>query len=290
MIGKIIKIISNQYTVYDNGSRINCIALGRMRKTDKPIVGDNVLYSLIDDKYCIEKIYPRENQLIRPLISNIDQAMIVSSAKEPDFSSVLVDRLIFLVSYYGIKPVIVITKMDLVKADNDWIYDYIRDYRKSGYTVIEIGHDYDLTVLKQNLKGKVTVLAGQSGVGKSSLLNKLDSNFALHTQEISKALNRGKHTTKYVKLYKLNEGSYIFDTPGFSSYELYNIEHKKLKEYYPEFFDCICEYDDCRHVIESEKVCNVKSAVKSGKIDKGRYERYVYIYNKLKENYERRYK
>ncbi len=284
MIGKIIKIISNQYTVYDNGSRINCIALGRMRKTDKPIVGDNVQYSLIDDKYCIEKIYPRENQLIRPLISNIDQAMIVSSAKEPDFSSVLVDRLIFLVSYYGIKPVIVITKMDLVKADNDWIYDYIRDYRKSGYTVIEIGYDYDLTVLKQNLKGKVTVLAGQSGVGKSSLLNKLDSNFALHTQEISKALNRGKHTTRHSELYEVSDG-WLADTPGFSSLDFSNIDLYSLANSIGDFkTNQKCRFNDCRHI--NEPGCQIKLGVEKGTISKIRYQNYLDVAplcNKRKE-------
>ncbi len=272
MQGKIIKILSNQYTVYDQGKRIAALAMGKLRLGSKPLVGDNVEYDLINDKYCIDKIYPRENFLYRPAISNVDQAMIVMSAKSPDFSSVLVDRLIFLISYYHIEPLIVVSKMDLA-TENDDVYKYIADYRQSGYRVILIGHDYNLRDLKKALAGKVTVLAGQSGVGKSSLLNKLDEKFALHTQEISKALNRGKHTTRHTELYEVC-GGWLADTPGFSSLDFSNINANELATRIKDFkIEKSCKFNDCIHL--NEPGCAIKEAVAKGEISAYRYKNYV---------------
>lgn len=274
MQGKIIKILSNQYTVYDNGKRVTALAMGKLRLGVKPLVGDNVEYDLINDKYCIDKIYSRENVLYRPAISNVDQAMIVMSAKQPDFSSVLVDRLIFLISYYHIEPLIVVSKMDLTE-ENDLVYKYIADYKNSGYKIILVGHNCQLEDLKQALKGKVTVLAGQSGVGKSSLLNRLDKNFALHTQEISKALNRGKHTTRHTELYEVCDG-WLADTPGFSSLDFSGIDGRKLAERIKDFkVDNICKFNDCRHL--NEPGCAIKEGVAQGKISKIRYQNYIDI-------------
>ncbi len=272
MQGKIIKILSNQYTVYDGQNALLAVAMGRLRLADKPLVGDNVEFELLNDKYCITKVLERENMLYRPAIANVDQAMIVMSAKLPDFSNVLVDRLIFLISYYHIEPLIVVSKMDLVEKDDE-VYKYIEDYRKSGYQVILIGHDLDLTDLKAALKGKVTVLAGQSGVGKSTLLNKLDEKFALHTQEISKALNRGKHTTRHTELYEVANG-WLADTPGFSSLDFSYISGRKLAERIKDFnVDQPCKFNDCKHV--NEPGCKIKQAVAEGKISSYRYQNYV---------------
>ncbi|MDO4378858.1 MAG: ribosome small subunit-dependent GTPase A [Erysipelotrichia bacterium] len=272
MQGKIIKILSNQYTIYDQGKRIAALAMGKLRLGSKPLVGDNVEYDLINDRYCIDKIYPRENYLFRPAISNVDQAMIVMSAKSPDFSSVLVDRLIFLISYYHIEPLIVVSKMDLAE-ENDEVYKYIADYRKSGYRVILIGHDYNLADLKKALAGKVTVLAGQSGVGKSSLLNKLDEKFALHTQEISKALNRGKHTTRHTELYEVC-GGWLADTPGFSSLDFSSIKASELAARIKDFkIEKSCKFNDCIHL--NEPGCAIKEAVAQGKISAYRYKNYA---------------
>lgn len=272
MQGKIIKILSNQYTVYDNGKRVTALAMGKLRLGVKPLVGDNVEYDLINDKYCIDKIYSRENVLYRPAISNVDQAMIVMSAKQPDFSPVLVDRLIFLISYYHIEPLIVVSKMDLTE-ENDLVYKYIADYKNSGYKIILVGRNYQIDDLKQALKGKVTVLAGQSGVGKSSLLNRLDKNFALHTQEISKALNRGKHTTRHTELYEVCDG-WLADTPGFSSLDFSGIDGRKLAERIKDFkVDNSCKFNDCRHL--NEPGCAIKEAVAQGKISKIRYQNYI---------------
>ncbi len=283
MLGKIIKIVSNQYTVYSEGKIYDAIAMGKVRLQTKPVVGDEVQFELIDEQYCIQKIKQRRNQLYRPAISNVDQAMIVMSAVEPDFSNVLVDRLIFLISYNDIKPVIVITKMDLIKEDNE-IYSFIEDYKKSGYQVICTGYGSDLNKLKETLKGKVTVLAGQSGVGKSSLLNRLDKNFALHTQEISKALGRGKHTTRHTELYQV-AGGWLADTPGFSSLDFSRIDSKVLIDKIKDFkVDEPCRFNDCQHINEPD--CVIKKGVENGSISALRYKNYldvVLLCNQRKE-------
>lgn len=272
MLGKIIKILPNQYTVYtENNERLLALAMGKLRLGVKPVVGDIVEVENQDDKWCIQKIYERKNQLIRPAIANIDQAMIVMSAANPVFSNVLVDRLIFLISYFDIEPVIVISKMDLVKQ-NDPVYDYIQDYKKSGYKVILVGHEYNLDELKRTLKDKVTVLAGQSGVGKSSLLNKLDPNFCLHTQEISKALNRGKHTTRFTELYEVAQG-WLADTPGFSSLDFSRIDSKVLVNKIKDFKEAgLCRFNDCQHL--TEPGCAIIEKVESGQISSYRYQNF----------------
>ena len=169
----IIKNISNQYEVlFEDGSIQTCVAMGKVRLDKKPLVGDHVLVEEFDSKYGIQKILERKNSLIRPAIANVDQALIVMSAFEPDFSTTLVDRLIFLISYANIKPVLCVTKMDLVKP-NDPIYKSIEDYRKSGYEVYTTGKDFDESEIIECFADKITVLTGQSGAGKSSLLNAL---------------------------------------------------------------------------------------------------------------------
>lgn len=262
MTGLIIKIVSNQYTVHtEDGKDVVAVAMGKLRLGSKPLVGDRVEYELIDDRYAIQKILPRTNYLVRPAIANVDQAMIVMSAVEPDFSPRLVDKLIFLISYRFIEPVLVITKMDLVKEDSR-IYEYIEDYRNSGYTVITVGADSDVEYVREALRGRITVLTGQSGVGKSTLLNRLDEAFATATQEISRARGRGKHTTRHTQLYEVGEGL-IADTPGFSSLDFSRIDALTLAGRIHDFQNAgECRFKDCKHINEPD--CRVKKKVESG--------------------------
>ena len=273
MTGLIIKIVSNQYTIHtEDGKDVVAVAMGKLRLGSKPLVGDRVEYELIDDRYAIQKILPRTNYLVRPAIANVDQAMIVMSAVEPDFSPRLVDKLIFLISYRFIEPVLVITKMDLVKEDSR-IYEYIEDYRNSGYTVITVGADSDVEYVREALRGRITVLTGQSGVGKSTLLNRLDEAFATATQEISRARGRGKHTTRHTQLYEVGEGL-IADTPGFSSLDFSRIDALTLAGRIHDFQNAgECRFKDCKHINEPD--CRVKKKVESGEISRIRYLNYL---------------
>ena len=275
MQGQIIKIVSNQYTIItEDKEYLQVVAMGKLRLGTKPVVGDIVEYELLDGQYGMQKILERKNQLRRPAIANIDQAMIVMSAVDPAFSSILVDKLIFLIEYEDIEPVIVITKMDLVK-DDDPVYEYIEDYRKSGYKVILSGHDFQLDDIQDALKGKITVLTGQSGVGKSTLLNKLDPEFAAATQAISKALGRGKHTTRHTQLYPVGDG-WLADTPGFSSLDFSWHDSAILAEKIRDFQGLPqCRFKDCRHINEPD--CQVKKAVEEGRVSSIRYKHYLEV-------------
>ncbi|MBQ3385190.1 MAG: ribosome small subunit-dependent GTPase A [Erysipelotrichaceae bacterium] len=273
MTGLIIKIISNQYTILtEDGQEVLAVAMGKLRLGSKPLVGDKVEYELLDGRYAIQKILPRKNYLVRPAIANVDQAMIVMSAVQPVFSPLLVDKLIFLISYRDIEPVIVITKMDLV-SPNDRINTYINDYVESGYQVITVGHDRDVEDVRDALKGKITVLTGQSGVGKSTLLNRLDRDFAAATQEISKSMGRGKHTTRHTQLFPVGEGL-IADTPGFSSLDFSRIDALTLAGKIHDFRNAgECRFKDCKHVNEPD--CAVKKKVELGEISRIRYNNYL---------------
>ncbi len=277
----IIKNISNQYEVlFEDGSIQTCVAMGKVRLDKKPLVGDHVLVEEFDSKYGIQKILERKNSLIRPAIANVDQALIVMSAFEPDFSTTLVDRLIFLISYANIKPVLCVTKMDLVKP-NDPIYESIEDYRKSGYEVYTTGKDFDESEIIECFANKITVLTGQSGAGKSSLLNRINPDFQLHTQETSKALGRGKHTTRHCQLFKIGSG-WVADTPGFSSLDFSRIDLIELKDKIEDFqIEESCKFRDCVHINEPD--CAVKRYVEEGKISSIRYENYKDVAQLIKQ-------
>ena len=268
MISKIIKIISNDYTVkLDNNDIITVKARGVFRnKNITPLVGDNVKVDI--NKKVIDEILTRKNELIRPPVSNIDQAIIVTSCLNPDFSSNLLDKMLTIIEYNNIKPIIIITKYDLL-SDTKYI-DYIIGYYKSiGYQVF-INNEID--EIKKLFKNKVTILTGQTGVGKSSLINKL-GNMNLKTNEISKALGRGKHTTRHVELYDLFDGL-IADTPGFSSLSFIDMTKEYIRDNFIEFnsYKDKCKYRDCMHINEDE--CEIKRKVKENIILKERYENY----------------
>ena len=196
--GTIIKMISNQYTIDTGNGEIIAKPRGKMRLNQSPVVGDVVQFEKVDDSYRIHSIEPRKNKLLRPSISNVDQALIVTSLKDPDFSDHLLNRLIFLVSLSHVKPVIVITKMDLIEDCKPY-EDELKKYEKAGYPIFYSYPGYNEQALMELIDGKISVLCGQSGAGKSSLLNRLDPSFQLQTQEISKALGRGKHTTRLIE-------------------------------------------------------------------------------------------
>lgn len=232
------------------------------------------------------KLLPRKNFLIRPPICNVDQAFIVSSCKEPDFSSALLDKFLLIIEHLDIEPIIILSKADL---DDGSIDKYITSYERAGYKIFKISSkdNQGIDNLKTLFKDKVTVITGQSGVGKSSLLNALDINLNLETNEISKSLGRGKHTTRHVELIKMY-GGYIGDTPGFSSLEL-KMSPEQLAVAYHDFakYSLQCKFRGCLH--DSEPNCAVKNAVNDGNISKERYEHYLLNLQEVKKKEERKY-
>ncbi|UPU39815.1 ribosome small subunit-dependent GTPase A [Erysipelothrix sp. Poltava] len=276
----ITRIVSNRYSVYFEGEFIIATAMGKLRLGDKPIVGDHVRIEELDGKWVIQQVLPRRNQLIRPLVRNVDQALIVMSAKEPDFSFTLVNRLIFLVSLQNINPIIIVSKGDL--ADSALKQSILDEYEQYGYTVIMSGKDISTDALESVMENKISVLAGQSGVGKSSILNRISDDLEPNTQEISKALGRGRHTTRHNQIYPLC-GGWIADTPGFSSLDFSSVDPVELSQSIPDFVPFIgnCKYRDCMHI--QEPGCIIKEKVESGEISKQRHQDYLDCLTLIKE-------
>ena len=269
MEGKIVKIISNLYSVEANNNLYNCRARGKIKYNKlTPLVGDKVLFDN-KEKYILE-ILPRKNSLDRPSISNIDSALIITSVKKPDLSLNLLDKQITLCVINNIEPIIVFTKLDLLnKKDLKYIKSIMKYYSNIG---IKVCTNNNLFKLKKYIKNKTLVLTGQTGAGKSTLMNKLDKKLNLATNEISEALGRGKHTTRHVELFKYKT-SFIADTPGFSSLDLNNVNLDDIKNSFIEFKNVNCPYKDCTHTNENE--CTIKELVNNNKILKSRYENYL---------------
>lgn len=275
--GRITKIISNQYTIHDHDKSLIAVPRGKLRLSQAPVVGDLVEYENDNDTPRILRIFPRKNRLLRPSVANVDQALIVTSCKDPDFSDHLLNRLIFLVSMEDVEPVICITKYDmLTDTEKAQLQQVLNRYRQAGYTVVFTYPGSNDEELRQVLDGKISVLCGQSGAGKSSLLNRLEPSFQLHTQKISKALGRGKHTTRHCELHQAG-GGLVADTPGFSSLEFsrLDVEHldEKIRDFQPYLHQC--RFKDCRHL--KEPGCNIKEAVEAEKINPSVYEDYKQI-------------
>lgn len=271
MEGIIIKNISNDYTVRTNNNElIVCKVRGKFRNNKlTPLVGDKVI---IDKKEkVILEIKKRKNELIRPRVANIDQAIIVTSVKHPNFDSFLLDKLLTIISFNNIKPIICFTKLDLLNSsETKTINNYMKYYEKIGYTVTTNQNKKQILSL---IKDKVTVFTGQSGVGKSSLLNILDKNLKLKTNDISYALNRGKHTTRHTELFEICEG-YLVDTPGFSAVDFNNMSKLDIRDNMNEMFDNLhnCKYRDCLHL--KEDGCYIKKLVEEKEILESRYQNY----------------
>lgn len=294
MIARVKEIVLNEYVLenIEDNSEFKASLRGNIKRKNGILVGDLVEVEVSYDRYMIKKILPRKNSLIRPPVANIDNLVIVVSLSTPSPDFFLLDKQIVLAKFKDILPIIVINKIDLNISDiTNKDLSYIKNvYGNLGFQIIEVSakNNIGIDVLKEKLHNKISAFSGNSGVGKSSIINKIFGTNSL-TFEVAKKTNRGRHTTKHVKIYK-NEDMYVLDTPGFSSYELYDIEYKELKNYYPDFLECKCDYLDCSHVFENEKVCGVKKAINDGRIDKNRYDRYVELFIKLKDEYDRKYK
>ena len=269
MIGRIIKLLSNDYTIKAGNQNYTCKARGKFRNLKQtPLVGDYVEFD--EKNHYILEIKPRKNILPRPPVSNVDTSYLITSLKEPDFSSALLDKLILISEYNHINPVIVFTKQDLLtKEEKEKIKPILKYYQNLGYKVFL---NNQITEIEQTFKDKFCVFTGQSGAGKSTLINKIDPSLNLQTNEISKALNRGKHTTRHTEALEL-AGDLVADTPGFSALDLSNLTKEDIRDNFTEFNNFECKYRDCIHV--KEDGCLVKEKVKKGEILQSRYENYL---------------
>lgn len=277
MQGRIIKQISNQYTVAIKDKIFTCNARGKFKNMGlSPLVGDMVDINI--DTRTIEKILPRKNELYRPTVANVDCALIVTSIKKPDLSLSLLDKLITIILAKNVKPIIVLTKLDLIDNQAKRKLKPIINYYKS--LDIPVLTNKNIFKLKRLLKNQVVVLTGQTGAGKSTLINKFDKSLNVETKPISDALNRGVHTTRHTEIYKIGH-IYLVDTPGFSALDLKDISISDLKNSFKEFNNYSCAYKDCTH--DAEKGCGVKIALENGKILQTRYQNYLRF---LKEVYE----
>ena len=266
MTGRIIKIISNKYTVSCNGEKYDCIPRGKFRHMGlTPKVGDIV--EIDTSTLTIDSIEPRINELKRPEVANIDIAIIVTSLTRPDFSSYLLDKMIANVVLKDIKPIVVLTKGDLLTEEELSEFRAIIDYYNS--IGIPTLLNSELDKLKALIKGSLVTLTGQTGVGKSTLINKIKPELNLETNDISEALGRGKHTTRHTEIYDFND-FFIVDTPGFSALDL-DILKENLRFSFVEF-DNSCKFNDCMHI--NEKGCRVKEQLENGEILASRYENY----------------
>lgn len=270
MTGQIIGNISDLYRVKYSDGYVNCKARGKFKNDKiKPLVGDKVLFDL--EKQVILDIMPRKNELLRPPICNIDQALIVMSATEPNLDLYLLDKMISIITFNNINVIICFTKLDLLdKKGLSSINECMSYYKSIGYNVFA---NDQINSLNETLKNKITVVTGQSGVGKSTLLNKLDNSLNLKTDKISYALGRGKHTTRHVELLEIDD-CLIADTPGFSSLDFYNMNKEDIRNSMVEFAKYMsqCKYRNCFHLKEDD--CQVKSMVEDKKILLSRYENY----------------
>lgn len=277
MNGQIIKVISNLYMVKTGDMLYGCRARGKFRKDNiSPIVGDNVVID--PDNNVITEILPRKNELDRPVIANVDMAFIVTSTKKPNLDLNLLDKLISVITFNNIEPIICFTKLDLL---NEVELEVISNLRKYYEMIgIRVVYSTETNIIKKIIKGNIVVLAGQTGAGKSSLLNKLDDKLNIKTDEISEALGRGKHTTRHVELYSISDG-YVADTPGFSALDLKNMDKEDLKNTFIEFANYECKFRDCIH--KKEKECGVKDALKDKMILQSRYNNYLLFLEELEK-------
>ena len=288
MQGKIIKGIAGFYYVHVEGHGVyECKAKGIFRKEHvKPLVGDDVDVDVLDEKEKlgnIHRILPRKSALIRPAVANVDQALILFAIVKPDPNFNLLDRFLIRMERQNLPTIICFNKQDIATSEEK---DSLRSaYESCGYQVLFISvlENEGVESVRKLLFGKTTTLAGPSGVGKSSLINKLSPMANMETGAISEKIERGRHTTRHSEIIALGEETYIVDTPGFTSLDISEITKEELGGYYPEFlqYEPACKFRGCAHM--SEPSCGVKEAVETGKISRVRYENYRMLYQELKE-------
>ena len=268
MKGQIVKILSDIHFVSTENKTIPCTCRGIFRKNKvNPYVGDFVLFD--EEKKQITEVLKRKNEIKRPPVANIDQGFIITSLKTPDFDPFLLDKLIVQLELNHITPVIILTKLDLVSdEEKEKVRETVKYYKKIGYTVLE---NTQLEEIKKLFQGQTTVFTGQTGAGKSRLLNQLDKNLNLETGEVSESLGRGRHTTRHSELWNLFGGK-VLDTPGFSALEFTEYDSLEIANAMIEFKNYPCPFRDCSHTNEPE--CQIKKEVEKGTILKSRYDSY----------------
>lgn len=292
--GKIIKGIAGFYYVDVVGSGVyECKAKGIFRKEKKkPLVGDNVEITVLDEdarEGNLVQILPRKNELIRPAVANIDQALVIFAMEDPKPNYMLLDRFLVMMELQHVPVIICMNKKDLGTKEEMELFQ--NAYGGTGYKVccISAQQGDGIEEVRALLKGKTTAVAGPSGVGKSTITNHVQQSVSMETGEISKKLGRGKHTTRHSQLIPIDSDTYIMDTPGFSSLDVELMEKEDLKQYFPEFtpYEENCRFLGCSHTHEPD--CAVKEALGEGKISTLRYNNYLGLYDELKERNKRRY-
>lgn len=293
MQGIIVENISNLYQVKTKNGIYETTPRGKLKKDDIiPVVGDNVQILITDElnkKAVIENVQERNVYIKRPKLANITQIVFVVSSKDPKPDLLMLDKQLAFAEYIGVEAMIVLNKTDLDQKEE---FEKIKQlYSKIGYTVIltNAKQKKGIDTLKERLRNHINAFSGNSGVGKSTLINGIFDKDVTQEGEISKKNRRGKNTTTSVKLYEIDENTYIADTPGFSTFDISEIESKELYHYFKEFEQFVenCEFIGCTHI--KEENCGIKQAVKNGDIDKNRYERFCKIYQELKEKEERKW-
>lgn len=292
MQGKIIKGIAGFYYIYaEDGNVYECKAKGIFRKDNfKPLVGDNVEITVLNEEEkegSVTSILPRRNSLIRPAVANVDQAFLIFAMENPKPNFLLLDRFLIMMEQQEIPAVICFNKKDV--GDKDEMEKLYEIYTGCGYRVV-LSSTYEgegMDEIREILNGKTTVVAGPSGVGKSSITNCMQGEVQMETGEISKKLKRGKHTTRHSQVIPVEKNTFLVDTPGFSSLYLTDMKGEELRDYFPEFvmYEPQCRFQGCMHI--HEPGCAVKKALSEGKISQQRYNNYLALYEELKE--KRRY-
>lgn len=285
MDGLIVKALSGFYYVQtEEGAVIECRARGKLRKTQmSPLVGDRVTIAVEGGKGTVQEVLPRRNRFVRPAVANLDALVVLASCVIPVTEPFLIDRITAIAGHQNVPVILCVNKCDLDDGDR-----LVRIYEHAGYPVIRTSAETGEGVeeLHRAISGKVVAFTGNSGVGKSSILNCLDPNFCIETGAVSDKLGRGRHTTRHVELYRMADGTYVADTPGFSSFDTEQMEvilKENLQYAFPDFAPYLsqCQFNDCAHL--TEPGCRVLAAVEAGDIEPTRHASYARLYEKAKE-------